>query len=142
MRQNDIRDDLNRINIELNPLKELPMNLDASFTSISFWHESMKFFIPPYGLSLEIGTGDEVLNLLPYQNFSFYAGLRTLIDLSPSKSEIKRKDFLDLKVLGKFRLDTKKLLDEIDFITRQKLNTTQGVAFDVKLTRPFNLPLR
>lgn len=114
--------------------------LDASFSQISFSHEFMDFAMA--GASVEYGFNEKVLNLLPYQATPFTAAFRTLISISDKKTDLNKAIMIDVKLMGRLKLNTAKIMSSLPFIAadKPKLNMGTSAGFDIQLTRPFSLP--
>jgi len=114
--------------------------LDASFSQISFSHEIMDFAMG--GASVEYGFTEKVLNLLPYQATLFNAAFRTLITISDKKVNLEKALMVDVKIIGRLKMNTSKIMSSLPFIAADKplLNMGTSGGFDVQLTRPFSLP--
>lgn len=114
--------------------------LDASFSQISFSHEVMNFAMG--GASMECGFNEKVLNLLPYQATLLTGGFRTLIVISDKKADLNKAVMVDVKLMGRLKLNTARILGSLPFIVADKprLNMGSSVGFDIQLTRPFSLP--
>ncbi|MDP3148248.1 MAG: hypothetical protein Q8N83_03865 [Ignavibacteria bacterium] len=114
--------------------------LDASFSQISFSHEIMDFAMG--GASVEYGFNEKVLNLLPYQATLFNAGFRTLISISDKKTDLNKAVMVDVKIMGRLKMNTSKIIGSLPFVAADKplLNMGTSGGFDIQLTRPFTLP--
>jgi hypothetical protein len=114
--------------------------LDASFSQISFSHEFMDFAMG--GASVEYGFTEKVINLLPYQGTPFTAAFRTLINISDKKSDLNKALMIDVKLMGRLKLNTAKMMSSLPFVAadKPKLNMGTSGGFDVQITRPFSLP--
>jgi len=117
-----------------------PFRIDASFSHISFSHEVMDFAMG--GASVEYGFEEKVMNLLPYQATLFNAGFRTLISISDKKVDLNKAVMVDVKIMGRLRMNTAKMVGSLPFVAASKPNLNMGTsgAIDVQLTRPFSLP--
>jgi len=114
--------------------------IDATFSNLSFSHEIMDFAMG--GASVEYGFNEKVLNLLPYQATLFNAGFRTLISISDKKTDLNKAVMVDVKLMGRLKVNTSKIMSSLPFVAADKplLNMGTSGGFDIQLTRPFSLP--
>lgn len=116
-----------------------PFRLDVNFSSLRFSHEAMDF--ENGNASIFATTGDEILNILPYQGQTVTAGARLLLALNASP-DINKVQFIDLSLGIRFNVDSRWHFDNLPFILAEVpyLNVGKGIAASFSITRPFGLP--
>ncbi len=116
------------------------MQIDATFTSVSFFHETLDFGFST--LSGEVSLGNRVLNIHPMQSMTLKGGLRFLISVSEDNQDLDNDFLLDAKLMGRMRLNTASFADKVPFlfIKKPKLNVGSGLIVDLSATRLFGLP--
>jgi hypothetical protein len=123
----------------------LPYYVDLTFSRVSVSHEilSSEHALSLRGFGLEFGFGDRTLNLLSYQAPYLRWGGRFLIGLRGNSNRLEDEDFLDLKILGRSKMNTAKLINRMKLnelspvmsLNPPLLNVTSGVAFDFSFSR-------
>jgi len=114
--------------------------IDASLNHCTFTHKMLEF--PFYSLSGEINITDDLLNLLPYQNMTINGGIRGLISFSGDEQNLKKDLILDVRILGKAKVDFSSISHKLPFVFADaaKLNVSSGVILDIKTTQFYNFP--
>ena len=114
--------------------------ISASLNHVTFTHNMLQF--PYYSLSAELNTGDELLNILPYQNMTVSGGIRGLITFSGDEQNLMKDVILDIRLLGKGRADFSKFSHKIPFIFSDaaKLNVTSGFIANIKASQLYDFP--
>ncbi len=112
----------------------------ASLNNVTFTHKMLEF--PFYSLSAEINTGDDFLNILPYQNMTVAGGIRGLITFSGDEQNLLKDIILDVRLLGKGRVDLSDISHKIPFIFSDaaKLNVASGFIADIKTSQLYDFP--
>lgn len=116
------------------------MQIDASFSSVSFFHETLDFGFST--LSGELSFGNKVLNVHPMQAMTLKGGIRFLISVSEDNQDLDNDFLLDAKLMGRMRLNTSSFADKLPylFIKKPKLNVGSALIVDLSATRLFGLP--
>lgn len=93
-------------------------------------------------LSVEVKSGNELLNIHPYESMTLSAGLRSLVFLSKNSEDPENDFIIDAKVLGRFPVDFSNSINSIPFVFADppKLNLKGGVEIELSSTRPLGLP--
>ena len=114
--------------------------IEAGFTSVSFSHKAMDFSFG--GAGVEVGVEENILNLLPFQQMSVNGGFRLYVNLSEKKEELAKATIIDLKMLGRYKVNTSSLPTSLPFMggTKPKLLLSNAAGFDFTITKPFGLP--
>lgn len=114
--------------------------LDAGFSSVSFAHRFMDFSLG--GASIELGTEEPVLNVLPYQANILNFGFRTLISVADKKTDLYNALIIDARFMGRVAMNTTSIADNLPFILGggSRVNVGTSAAVDLHLTRPFGMP--
>jgi len=118
--------------------------VDASFSKITFRHKIMYNFLgrseDNEGLSIEMGSYENFMNVLPWHSLSFTLGARTLFRFG-NTNNIEKKDYIEIRTMYKFRLNSHSFGNNFFiFANEPKLNFAKRVALDISFTRPFDLP--
>ncbi len=114
---------------------------DASFSQVSFFHNSMELGFG--SISAEIGLGAKGLNQVPWKTMAMNIGIRSLLFLSSTATQNIRRDFIiDAKIMGRVRIRTYRLINNLPFVFGDKpaLNVGSGLVLDLSGTRLYGLP--
>ncbi len=114
--------------------------IEAGFTSVSFSHRAMEFSFGAAGL--ELGVQENILNLLPFQQMSINGGMRLYVSLSDKKEELAKSTIIDVKMLGRYKVNMQDLSTSLPFVagSKPRLILSNAAGFDFTITRPFGLP--
>lgn len=114
--------------------------IDASLSHVTFFHKEVDYGFGT--VSVELNTMNEYLNILPWQGFTLNGGVRALVNVSGNMNKIDEDFVIDAKILGRFRLDTKSLVENLPFIFGKTplLNVGNGFVFDIKTTGVYDIP--
>lgn len=114
--------------------------IDASLSHVTFFSKEIDFGFS--GVAAEINFDEYLLNMLPWQPMTMSIGLRGLIALSGDKEDMMKDYILDLRILGRARLDLSSVVTSLPWIFLDKpgLNVGSGIVFDLKTTRAYGLP--
>jgi len=118
-----------------------PYKVSYDFSTLTFFYSKFMQW-DNNSISAELNWKNELLNLLPFQNMTMSAGIRSLIFLSGAKRNVRKDFIIDARILGRFRLNTASLVTNLPFVfsERPHLNVGSGVVMDIKTTRAFGLP--
>ncbi len=118
-----------------------PFRVDASFSSLTFSYAPWMDFKFGGGASVEFGTDEKILNILPWEGMNFYGAARVLLELNKEKGENKAF-FIDSKVGLKIKARTNDIVDKFPLIMSDppRLNTVTSFFADIYTTRVFGLP--
>ncbi len=119
---------------------ETEFSISASLNHVTFTHKLVQF--PYYMLGAEINFGDDFLNVVPYENMTASAGIRGLITFSEKELDIEKDIILDIKLMGRTRVDFSGAATRLPFVftDKPKLNVNSGVAFDISTSSLYNSP--
>ncbi len=95
---------------------ETEFSVSASLNHVTFTHKIIQF--PYYMLGAELNFGDDFLNLVPYENMSTSFGVRGLIRFSEKELDIEKDIILDIRLLGRTRLDFSGAATRLPFYLR------------------------
>lgn len=114
--------------------------IEAGFTSLSFSHRAMEFSFG--GAGVELGVQENILNLLPFQQMSINGGFRLYVNLSDKKEDLAKSTIIDVKMLGRYKVNTEDLPTSLPFMggTKPRLLLSNAAGVDFTITRPFGLP--
>jgi len=114
--------------------------IEAGYTSVSLSHKAMDFSFG--GAGVELGVEENILNLLPFQQMSVNGGFRLYVNLSEKKEDLSKATIIDMKILGRYKVNTSKLPTTLPFMggTTPKLLLSNAAGLDFTITRPFGLP--
>ncbi|MCE1189106.1 MAG: hypothetical protein LWX56_08180 [Ignavibacteria bacterium] len=114
--------------------------IEAGFSRFTFSHRSMDFSLG--GASIELGTSEKVLNLVPYQSMAVTGGFRTLVNIAQKKEDIDKSFIIDARLLVRLSLNSESMA-KVPFamVSSPKLMVGNAAGLDVTLTRPFGLPV-
>jgi hypothetical protein len=125
-----------------------PVSFDVSFSRISFSSTAFneRTWLGVRGFGIDFSFGDRILNLLSYQSPYLSWGVRFLIVPAGSSSNIDSSFFIDLHIKGRSPVNSTRFITNAKLheatpvftLYPPRLNVTAGVAFEVKLGRPFN----
>jgi hypothetical protein len=118
-----------------------PVRVDASFSSLTFSYAPWMDFSFGGGASIEFGTGNKLLNILPWEGMNFTAAARILLELNKEKG-VNRAFFIDSKVGMQFKARTNSVIEKVPLIMTDapRLNTVTAFFADIYTTRVFGLP--
>ncbi len=118
-----------------------PFRIDASLSSLTFSYAPWMDFKFGGGASIEFGTDEKLLNILPWEGMNFYGAARILLELNKEKGENKAF-FIDTKVGLKVKARTNDVVDNVPIIMTDppRLNTVTSFFADIYTTRVFGLP--
>lgn len=117
-----------------------PFQIDASLSSLSFFHPVMDY---GFGfVSVEFNTNTPVVNVSPWKGQTITGGVRALFSVSGSIADPLNDMLIDAKLMGRMRLDMSSFLDQLPFVMGDPLalNVGSGVILDVKTTGAFSIP--
>ena len=115
--------------------------VDASFSSITFSYAPWMDFKFGGGASVEFGTDEKLLNILPWEGMNFYGAARILLELNKEKGANKAF-FIDSKIGLKVKARTNDIVSKFPLIMSDapRLNTVTSFFADIYTTRVFGLP--
>jgi hypothetical protein len=120
--------------------EETDFSISASLNHCTFTHKIVQF--PYYMLGAEINFGDDFLNVVPYENMTTSFGVRGLITFSEKELDIEKDIILDIKLMGKTRVDFSGAATRLSFIftEKPKLNVNSGVSLDITTSSLYHSP--
>lgn len=122
------------------PASTPDFRIDAGFSSISFSHKVMDFSFGAAGV--ELNMEEPVLHALPFGNNTLGFGFRTMLKLAKDNKNPNAGMVLDARLLGRVRMNTADLINNLPFALNAKSNFHVGTsaAIDLHVTRPFGMP--
>lgn len=114
--------------------------IDASFYGVTFYHNVMNLEYSIMGV--EVSVDDQMMNLQPWLSMTMSAGLRSLIYVSQDQKNSLNDIVLDLRVLGRFKLNSSSFVQDLPFlfIEKPKLNLASGVVADLHTSKIYGFP--